>query len=139
MASDFREAIELLHYGQDVVVVTAREHEDYLEAVKVGKEKGMSRTAVAKYAQSRIGELSALILKEAKVCGCFLTGGDTAISVNNYNHAHGAKLVEEVLPIIALIQLDGGDYPGLPCIVKGGSIGDREALAKSIVYFKERM
>ena len=99
----------------------------------------MSRTAVAKYAQSRIGELSALILKEAKVCGCFLTGGDTAISVNNYNHAHGAKLVEEVLPIIALIQLDGGDYPGLPCIVKGGSIGDREALAKSIVYFKERM
>lgn len=134
-----REAIELLHYGQDVVVVTAREHEDYLEAVKVGKEKGMSRTAVAKYAQSRIGELSALILKEAKVCGCFLTGGDTAISVNNYNHAHGAKLVEEVLPIIALIQLDGGDYPGLPCIVKGGSIGDREALAKSIVYFKERM
>ncbi len=139
VAQEAREAIDLLHYGQDVVVVTAREHEDYLEAVKVGKEKGMSRTAVAKYAQSRIGELSALILKEAKVCGCFLTGGDTAISVNNYNHAHGAKLVEEVLPIIALIQLDGGDYPGLPCIVKGGSIGDREALAKSIVYFKERM
>ncbi len=118
-------------------MVTAKEHEDYLEAIAVGEQKGMDRIEVAKYTQSCIGKLSTLILKQAKVCGCFLTGGDTAISVNNYNHAHGAKLVDEVLPIIALIELDGGDYPGLPCIVKGGSIGDHEALAKSIAYLKE--
>lgn len=133
------EVITLLHYGLDVIVVTAKTHDDYMEAIEVGKKNGMTRTEVAKYTQARIGELSAAILKEAKVCGCFLTGGDTAISVNNYNHAHGAKLVDEILPIIALIQLDGGDYPGLPCIVKGGSIGDREALKKSIAYFKEHM
>lgn len=133
------EAITLLHYGLDVIVVTAKTHEDYLEAVEAGKEKGMTRTDVAKYTQNQIGKLSAVILKEAKVCGCFLTGGDTAISVNNHNHAHGAKLVGEILPIIALIQLDGGTQSGLPCIVKGGSIGDRDALAKSIAYFKEHM
>ncbi len=131
------EAVSLLQDGQDVIVVTAKEHEDYLEAIAVGEQKGMDRIEVAKYTQSCIGKLSTLILKQAKVCGCFLTGGDTAISVNNYNHAHGAKLVDEVLPIIALIELDGGDYPGLPCIVKGGSIGDHEALAKSIAYLKE--
>ena len=68
-----------------------------------------------------------------------MTGGDTAISVNNHNHAHGAKLIGEILPIIALIQLDGGTQSGLPCIVQGGSIGDRAALAKSIAYFKEHM
>ena len=133
------EAITLLHYGLDVIVVTAKTHDDYMEAVEVGKKKGMTRTEVAKYTQECIGKLSTMILKEAKVCGCFLTGGDTAISVNNYNHAHGAKLVDEILPIIALIQLDGGDYPGLSCIVKGGSIGDRDALVKSIEYFKEHM
>ncbi len=131
------EAVSLLQDGQDVIVVTAKEHEDYLEAIAVGEQKSMDRIEVAKYTQSCIGKLSTLILKQAKVCGCFLTGGDTAISVNNYNHAHGAKLVDEVLPIIALIELDGGDYPGLPCIVKGGSIGDHEALAKSIAYLKE--
>jgi D-threonate/D-erythronate kinase len=131
------EAASLLQDGQDVIVVTAKEHEDYLEAIEVGKQKGMDRIEVAKYTQSCIGKLSTMILKQAKVCGCFLTGGDTAISVNNYNHAHGAKLVDEVLPIIALIELDGGDYPGLPCIVKGGSIGDHEALARSIAYLKE--
>ncbi len=131
------EAVSLLEDGQDVIVVTAKEHEDYLEAIAVGEQRGMDRIEVAKYTQSCIGKLSTLILKQAKVCGCFLTGGDTAISVNNYNHAHGAKLVDEVLPIIALIELDGGDYPGLPCIVKGGSIGDHEALAKSIAYLKE--
>ncbi len=131
------EAVSLLQDGQDVIVVTAKEHEDYLEAIAVGEQKGMDRIEVAKYTQSCIGKLSTLILKQAKVCGCFLTGGDTAISVNNYNHAHGAKLLDEVLPIIALIELDGGDYPGLPCIVKGGSIGDHDALAKSIAYLKE--
>ncbi|MDD2981215.1 MAG: four-carbon acid sugar kinase family protein [Hespellia sp.] len=133
-----KEAILGLKIGNDVVVVSAKEHEDYLHAVDVGSRMGMKRGDVAKYTQEKIGELSKMILKEAKVCGVFLTGGDTAISVTEKNHAHGATIKDEVLPIIALVELDGGDYPGLPCIVKGGSIGDKDALVGSIKYFKER-
>lgn len=68
----------------------------------------------------------------------FLTGGDTAISFMEKNHAHGARLVEEVLPIVALVETVDGDYPGLPLVVKGGSIGDKNAIAESIRYLKER-
>ena len=53
----------------------------------------------------------------------FLTGGDTAISFMEKNHAHGARLVEEVLPIVALVETVDGDYPGLPLVVKGGPSG----------------
>ena len=49
------EAITLLHYGLDVIVVTAKTHDDYMEAVEVGKKKGMTRTEVAKY---KIGRAS---------------------------------------------------------------------------------
>lgn len=132
------EAVERLKMGQDVIVVSAREHEDYLEAVEAGKRQGMTRQEVAKFTQEKLGEVSAKILEKAKVCGCVLTGGDTAISVNNKNHAHGARLIEEVLPIVALIELDGGDYPGLPCIVKGGSIGDRNTITEAIRFLKQR-
>lgn len=132
-----REAIAGLKVGNDVIVVSAREHEDYLHAVDVGRRLGMKRGEVAKYTQDKIGDLSTMILKEAKVCGIFMTGGDTAISVTEKNHASGATIRAEVLPIVALIELDGGDYPGLPCIVKGGSIGDKNALVEAIKYFKE--
>ena len=132
------EAVEGLTRGNDVVVVSAKEHEDYLEAVDVGKKLGMERAEVARYTQEQIGELSTRILKRAKVCGVFLTGGDTAISFMKKNHAHGAKLVEEVLPIVALVETFDGNYPGLPLVVKGGSIGDADALADSIRYLKER-
>lgn len=134
-----RETVNGIKMGNDVVVVSAKEHEDYLAAVETGKEKGMTRTEVAKYTQKKIGELSAMVLKEVQVSALFLTGGDTAISVSEHNHAHGATIRAEVLPIIALIELDGGDYPGLPCIVKGGSIGDSNALANSIQYIKNNV
>lgn len=132
------EAVEGLAIGNDVIIVSAKEHEDYLDAVDMGKKLGMKRGDVARYTQDKIGELSTLILKRAKVCGIFLTGGDTAISFMEKNHAHGAKLVEEVLPIIALLETVDGDYPGMSLIVKGGSIGDENALAESIRFLKER-
>ena len=97
----------------------------------------MTRQEVAQFTQKKLGEMSAQILKRAQVCGCFLTGGDTAISVNNHNHAKGAKLIKEVFPIVALIELDGGDHPGLPCIVKGGSIGNPNTIADAIRYFRQ--
>ena len=80
-----------------------------------------------------------MILKEVQVRALFLTGGDTAISVSEHTHAHGATIKEEVLPIVALIELDGGDYPGLPCVVKGGSIGNASTLAEAIKYIKENV
>ena len=131
------EAVERLNLNQDVVIVSAKEHEDYLDAVDAGKKAGMTRQEVAQFTQKKLGEISAQILNRAQVCGCFLTGGDTAISVNNHNHARGAKLIKEVLPIVALIELDGGDHPGLPCIVKGGSIGSPDTIAEAIRYFRQ--
>lgn len=132
------EAVEGLLVGHDVLVVSAKEHDDYLRAVEIGAEKGMKRGDVARFTQEKIGELSAMILKRAKVAGVFLTGGDTAISFTEKNHAHGATIIEEVLPIIAKIAMDGGDYPGLNCVVKGGSIGDEYALAESIKKLKNK-
>lgn len=130
------EAIRELRQGKDVIVTSARELADYHAAIMAGKARGMKRNDVAKYTQEMIGQLSTMILKEAKVSGCFLTGGDTAISVSEHNHAHGATISEEVLPTVALVLLDGGDYPGLPCVVKGGSIGDENTLADSIKFLK---
>lgn len=137
LESAVEEAVERLNLGQDVLIVSAKEHEDYLDAVDAGKKAGMTRQEVAQFTQKKLGEMSAQILKRAQVCGCFLTGGDTAISVNNHNHAKGAKLIKEVFPIVALIELDGGDHPGLPCIVKGGSIGNPNTIADAIRYFRQ--
>ena len=58
----------------------------------------MTRQEVAQFTQKKLGELSVEILKRAKVCGCILTGGDTAISVHDHNHAHGAKLIRKFSP-----------------------------------------
>ncbi|MBM6743135.1 four-carbon acid sugar kinase family protein [Drancourtella massiliensis] len=131
------EVVERLKLGQDVIVVSAKEQADYLDAVDAGKKSGMTRQEVAQFTQKKLGELSVEILKRAKVCGCILTGGDTAISVHDHNHAHGAKLIQEVFPIVALIELDGGDSPGLRCIVKGGSIGTPDTIAEAIRFFKQ--
>ncbi len=130
------EAIYGLKSGQDVIVTSARELSDYHAAIMAGKSRGMKRNDVAGYTQEMLGKLSTLILGKVKISGCFLTGGDTAISISRHNHAHGATIYEEVLPTVALVCLDGGDHPGLPCVVKGGSIGDENTLVESIKFLK---
>ena len=133
------EAVKLLNQEKDVVVVTAKTREDYLEAVRTGESLGMSPAEVSRFTQEQIGILSTMILSQTHVKGLFLTGGDTAISVSKANHASGAKTQAEILPIVALVRLDGGDYPGLPCIVKGGAIGDEDTLVKSIQYIRHNL
>jgi len=130
-------AISKLNAGEDVIIASARELADYHATIMAGKARGMKRNDVAKYTQEMIGRLSTLILKDAKISGCFVTGGDTAISVSRHNHSHGATIREEVLPTVALVLLDGGDHPGLPCVVKGGSIGDENTLVDSIKFIKK--
>ena len=136
LTSACEEAVERLKIGQDVIIVSAREHDDYMNAVDTGKKMGMTRQEVARYTQEKLGELTAEILKNVEVSGCFMTGGDTAISVSNHCHSKGAKLVKEVFPIVALIELQGGDHPGMPCIVKGGSIGNADTIAEAVRYIK---
>lgn len=137
LEKSYCEAVERMRLGQDVIIVSAKTHEDYMEAVEVGKQNGMTRQEVARFTQEKLGELSVKVLKEVSVCGCIFTGGDTAISVSNHCHAHGAKLIKEVSPIVALIEFIGGDFPGMQCIVKGGSIGDSKTIVDAIQYFKQ--
>ena len=134
-----RIAVSYLKEEKDVVVVTAQTRTDYEEAVRVGEKMGMSKEDVCVYTQSKIGELSSIILKQVKVKGLFLTGGDTTISVTKANHSTGAMTQREILPTVAQVVLDGGDYPELPCVVKGGAIGNADALVKAIHYIKEEL
>ena len=75
----------------------------------------MKRGDVARYTQERLGELSAMILKQANVCGVFFRQVEyTAISFMEKNcNAHGARLVEEVLPIVALVGDSRRRLPGI--------------------------
>lgn len=129
------QVIKALENGEDTVVVSCREHEDYLESVDTGKKMGMTRQQVAKFTQKKIGELARIVLSRVRIQGAFLTGGDTAISVINHMDAKGARLITDIFPVTALVRLDGGIYPNLQCIMKGGSIGDNATLVKSIEYF----
>ena len=126
-----------LQQKNDVIVVTAENHEDYLQTIRTGEQFGMSRSEVAQYTQKQLGKLSKIILSECELCGLFLTGGDTAISVAAANQATGARIVKEVLPVIPLLQLDGGLYPGLKCVVKAGAMGEKHAITEAIRFLKQ--
>lgn len=128
------EACSYLKDGHDVMVASSPKYQDYLDTIEYGNKLNMTRQSVSQFVQKQLGILTKEILKRIEVQGLILTGGDTAISVIEHNHATGARLIQEVLPVVALVTMDAGDHPDLPCIVKGGSIGDADAIVKSIHY-----
>jgi uncharacterized protein YgbK (DUF1537 family) len=67
--------------------------------------------------------------------GFVATGGSTANSLFQLLKADGLRLdAIEVLPGTPGARLVGGDYDGLPFIVKPGSQGDDDALARMVDY-----
>lgn len=130
------EAIQSLQEGINVAVVSARTKEDYIKAVKIGKELGYTREETAKYTQNQFGKFAGKVLEQVKLKGLILSGGDTAVSVMKQLHVSSVKVLKEVMSSVPLCMMESGDYPGLFCITKSGSFGDENTLIEAIDYIR---
>ena len=100
-------------------------------------QKGISGVEVSALTKETIGKLVSAILKQVRVSGLFMTGGDTAISVINHLGAQGSRIDSEVLTGFVLSRLQGGANDGLPIITKAGAFGGLKDVYYCIYRMKE--
>ena len=72
------------------------------------------------------------LIRESKVSGLVLVGGDTAHSVLAGLQANAVELGGEVQRGIPMGTVAGGDADGKFVVTKGGGFGDRDALVNAV-------
>lgn len=133
-----RQVIALLKEDRDVVLHSSASYDrDEIEkSIEVGKQKNMTLAQISEYTQDVLGKIGETILKECKVSGVFLTGGDTAIGFLNRIKAKGSFITEEIAVGIPKMKVVGGDYDGLSIITKAGAFGKPDAITYGLRKLK---
>lgn len=80
-----------------------------------------------------------LLRRDSRFRGLYASGGDVTQALCGHFGAAGLDLRDEVLPLAAYGQFNGGEFDGLDFITKGGSQGDKTALNTCVNYLKEKL
>ncbi|MCY0894577.1 MAG: hypothetical protein OWR52_13915 [Acidibacillus sp.] len=79
-----------------------------------------------------LAELTAEILSKVHITGLYVSGGEVAYEVLHRLKAEKIEPIAEVAPLCILSRITTGPYQGLRVITKGGSIGEKDIIVKSI-------
>jgi uncharacterized protein YgbK (DUF1537 family) len=83
-----------------------------------------------------LGKVAARLLRQIRLGGLVLTGGDLAMGVCRQLAASALRIEEEVLPGIPCSTLIDGPFKGLRLVTKAGGFGEKEALWRIIQYLR---
>ena len=132
-------ARRLLLDGKDVIVLSASTYseEEHSKAEAAASRAGMSVEEMSEWTARLMGELSLAVLKDVKVSGVFLAGGDTAMSFFGAAGSEGSSIETEIATGIPLMRLCGGVFDGLKVITKAGAFGNEDAIFYGLRKLRE--
>lgn len=126
-----KQAKVLLRQEKDVLIASAVNDHDVVDAVTAGKSRGLSSNEVSEHIALALGAIVAGLTAE-QLAGMILTGGDTAIHVCRALDTQAIEVLEEVTVGIPLCRLVGGRCDGLPVVTKAGAFGNEDTFVLSI-------
>lgn len=137
MEKYINQAMEILNKGNDLIITSSYDEDDYEETIKLSKELSMTNAEISGLVQDILGEISVKTINQSEISGIFVTGGDTAMGLLKSSKSEGSQIVEEIMTGIPLMKLVGGNFNRYKMVSKAGAFGNEDALYFSINKLKE--
>jgi len=83
-----------------------------------------------------LGKVTVCLLRQIRLGGLVLTGGDLAMGVCRQLAASALRIEEEVLPGIPCSKLNDGPFKRLRLVTKAGGFGEKDALWRIAQYLR---
>ena len=131
------QAIAILNRGEDLIITSSYDKDDYEDTIKLSKELSMTKAEISGLVQDILGEISVKTINQTKISGIFVTGGDTAMGFLKISSSEGSQIIEEIMTGIPLMKLVGGNFNKYKMVSKAGAFGNEDALYFSINKLKE--
>ena len=124
--------------GEDIIVRSASTKEIVSKSFETGQKNGFGRLAVSELIASFMGEIAMFVIREIKINGILLTGGDTAIKAVEHLSVSGTLIQDEILPGIPYGHFVEDQYKNIIIVTKAGGFGEEDAIVRVLNFLKKR-
>jgi uncharacterized protein YgbK (DUF1537 family) len=124
-----------------IVLTTHPPVGDPIDLEAIAKHRGTSPRQIAKQISNGLAEaaLATLAQAQGEIASCFSSGGDVTASLFHLAETEAIKILGDVIPLTAYVELIGGRLHGLRMVTKGGSIGDESALVDCVQFLLDEL
>jgi uncharacterized protein YgbK (DUF1537 family) len=114
--------------GEDVIIRTAPSKTFVSGSFEQGQKYGLTRSDVSEIIAIFLGEIAREIIKNFKINGMLLTGGDTAIKTAQSLNISGTIIYGEIQPGIPYGYFIEEQYRNIIIVSKAGGFGSEDAI-----------
>lgn len=124
-----------------IVLTTHQVNHRSLELESLARQRGLSPHRLAKRISAGLAEVTFEVLcrNHDQIGGCFTSGGDLTASLFQVSKSEAIKILGDVIPLTAYVELIGGRLHGLRMVTKGGSIGDDSSLFQCVEFLRAQL
>ncbi len=123
---------------EDVIIRSTRSESSVGKSYKKGKELGIDKPEVSQRVSSFMGEIAGHILREYKINGILLTGGDIAFKTAKFLNITGTVVIDEMQPGISYGHFIDEKYKETVIVLKPGGFGHEDAIYKALEFLSNR-
>lgn len=124
--------------GEDIIIRSAQSREVVSGSFELGQKRGLSRSDVSEIVAHFLGDIAANIIKEIKINGILLTGGDTAIKTLQSLNISGTIIQDEIQAGIPYGHFIENQYSDIIVVTKAGGFGGEDAILQVLSFLTER-
>ncbi|MCM3760536.1 four-carbon acid sugar kinase family protein [Alkalihalobacillus oceani] len=132
----FEEAKLVIGNNEDLVITTVFTPEVAVELEAYIAEVGIDKLELGNQIASTLGTFASKLIKEVKVSGLILTGGDIAYQTCLQLDIHALEVMKEIEEGIPLSKVVGGPYADTAIVTKAGAFGQESSLHHAMDIIK---
>ncbi|MCM3714516.1 four-carbon acid sugar kinase family protein [Halalkalibacter oceani] len=132
----FDEAKRIIGNKKDLVITTVFTPEVAVELEAYIAEAGIDKLELGNQIASTLGAFASRLIKEVKVSGLILTGGDIAYQTCLKLDIHALEVMKEIEEGIPLSKVVGGPYADTAIVTKAGAFGQESSLHHAMDIIK---
>ncbi len=124
-----------------IVLTTHQSAHRSIDLARMGRERWCSPQQLAKRISDGLAKATFDTISESRsrLGGCYTSGGDLTASLFQISKAEAIKILGDVVPLTAYVELSGGLLHGLRMVTKGGSIGDETTLSECARFLRSAL
>lgn len=136
------ECLQRAKSASPVIILTTHPLDgEPIDLEAIAKHQGATPRQIAKQISDGLAEatLATLARGQGEIASCFSSGGDVTASLFHLAEAEAIKILGDVIPLTAYVELIGGRLHGFRMVTKGGSIGDESALVNCVQFLLDEL
>lgn len=133
-------ALNAFAEGRDVILMSSASYKrsELQKTIDSLRQSGFPADKVNDLTQTVLSGICRKVLKQIKVSGLLVSGGETAKGLLKIAKANGARVISEITPGVPLLEIEDGELDGLRMITKAGAFGEENLILYAFKKLKSQ-